>query len=57
MGHFIKNKKIFNAYLDRLLNLNFEDSDDLLQSEEHLNDNSASHPLGSIDTLKSDRLH
>lgn len=54
MGHFVKNKKTFNAYIDRLINLDFDESD---ESEEHPNDNSVDSAHSLINNSKSDKLN
>jgi len=57
MGHFVKTKKTFNAYIDRLVNLDFDDADEMLRAEEHLNDNLAGQSLDLMNSLKSPKLH
>jgi len=39
MGHFVKNKKTFNAFIDRLINLNSELGE--TESDDHPCDNIA----------------
>lgn len=55
MGHFVRTKKVFNAYLDRLVNLDMTEQDEL-QSEEHPNDNSIS-SQDLMNNLKSDKFN
>lgn len=55
MSHFVKNKKTFNAFIDRLVNLNFDESDSS-DSDDHPTDDLMRSNTNS-NNIKSDKIH
>lgn len=56
MGHFLKNKKIFKDYIDRLTSLSFDETGEFFADEETFDNTLANSYQHSASNVKADKF-